>query len=159
MVMEANSKTYLYKQSEEADKTEDLVTYNFYGEQSRKIDFNININENETITIKLVNNELPNPWSYKNTSYSIFPQSELVNKSKYITVQMDANNEGGSLYTSNFGNDFPRDVALNVFTIVEYDKAANEMLCRIQNLELVHESGDESKTVRIDGTFRGSLTF
>ncbi|MEZ5003743.1 MAG: hypothetical protein R2730_11990 [Chitinophagales bacterium] len=159
MVLEGEQKIYHFKQSEEADPTEDLVNYNFYGEQSGKIDFNIHLSPQESITIQLVNVQLPNPWAHKNTSYSIYPQADMDDKPKYVKVQMVANNEGGANYVSHIGNDFPNGAALNVFTIVDYNKAANEMLCRIQNLELVHESGDENKTIRIDGTFRGSLTF
>ncbi|MEZ5008168.1 MAG: hypothetical protein R2728_06240 [Chitinophagales bacterium] len=159
MVLESDDREYIYKQSQESDQSEDLVAYNTFGTSSNNIDFNIRISDNRKLTIKLTNNELTNPWEYANLSYAIYPAQEEDDKSKFVRVELETTNEGTSNYISNYGNEFPNKPNLNAFTIEEYNVEKSELLCRIKDVTIIPENGNEGEAITLNGTFRGSLTF
>ncbi|MEZ5003744.1 MAG: hypothetical protein R2730_11995 [Chitinophagales bacterium] len=160
MVIEGNDREYVYKQSQESDPTEDLITYNYYGLSANNIDFKINLSEDRTLTIQLTNKSLVSPWEHANTSYSIYPAQDEDDKVKFIRAKLETKSEGNiSNYVSNYSNEFPLSPNLNAFTIVEYNLEKSEMLCRLNNITIVPENGNEDEAITITGTFRGSLSF
>ncbi|MEZ5008532.1 MAG: hypothetical protein R2753_10335 [Chitinophagales bacterium] len=149
---------YFYNESLQAEASNDLVAYNFYGNQSEKIDFIVKIDEFRTLVVKVSNKLNPNPWEVIDT-YGTFTPQDQDDKYKHATIELiDNQNSENSKYVSNVGENIPQGGFLDVFRIEKYSVANKETLCRLKNIVL-YQLEDPNNTIIIDGTFRGALTF
>ncbi len=150
---------YFYLSSLQGNTAEDLVDYNFYGQESSKIDFKVNLEQGKTLVVKLFNHEVAQPWEYDGESYGSFAPQDLNSKYKYVTFELLSGKNGEvASYVSNIAENFPQGGFLDVFRIEEYNLSKMEMLCRVNNITL-YQINNPDNTITIDGTFRGSLTF
>ncbi|MEZ5023832.1 MAG: hypothetical protein R2728_11340 [Chitinophagales bacterium] len=98
---------YFYNESIQAETSNDLVAFNFYGEQSEKIDFIVKIGDYKTLTVKLSNKLNPKPWEIADT-YGTFAPQDQDDKFKYVVIElMDNENSENSKYVSNVGENLP----------------------------------------------------
>ena len=153
-----NDIEYFYNESIQAETSNDLVAFNFYGEQSEKIDFIIKIGDHKTLTVKLSNKLNPKPWEIVDT-YGTFAPQDQDDKFKYVVIElMDNENSENSKYVSNVGENLPQGGFLDVFRIEKYSIDNMETLCRLKNIVLYNIDNPSNK-ITIDGTFRGALSF
>lgn len=153
-----NVKEYFYTESMEGEISNDLVAFNFYAQQSDKIDFIIKIDEHKTLTVKVNNKLNPNPWEVIDT-YGTFAPQDQDDKYKYVTIELkEQKSSETKTYVSNIGENIPQGGFLDVFRIEKYSVANMETLCRLKNIVL-YQIENPNNHITIDGTFRGALTF
>ncbi|MEZ5008530.1 MAG: hypothetical protein R2753_10325 [Chitinophagales bacterium] len=149
---------HIYKESMQNDGWIDLVDYSFYNDEEGKIDFVINIDDSKTITVRVTNRLNPNPYEVLDT-YGTFAPQDQDDKYKYVTVEfMDNTNAENTVYISNLSENLPQGGFLDVFRIEKYSVRDMQILCRLNNIVL-YQLNNPEKTITIDGTFRGALTF
>ena len=86
----------------------------------------------------------------------MYATRELDDKQKFVTVEMLTGSESPS-HRSNLGDAFPQGTYVNVFQILDFNPANNEIFCRINDLPMINTTDNEIMTVT--GTFRGSISF
>lgn len=149
---------YYYLDNIQENTNQDLVRYNFYGTPSDRIDYIIQLDNEKTLIIKLHNRINMNPWQYAD-SYGTFAPQDLDDKFKYVTMELkNGASSESSAFISNAGQNIPQGGLLDVFRIEKYDTENMDMLCRINHAVLYQKSNPEN-SIKINGTFRGSLTF
>ncbi len=155
-----DSETHFYfQESIEENITTDLISFNYYGTPSNKIDFKIKLANDIILIVKLHNRKKTNPWEYDNESYGFFATQDLDNKYQYVTVEMiNQENFESPIYSSSIGIQSHLGGHLDVFRIENVDIQNKEIHCRINKMFL-YKIGNPSKTMEINGTFRAALTF
>ena len=156
IVLEGNDTEFIYEQSLESESDQDLIEYNFYGIPSNQIDFKVNLDAGRTLVFTVINQTVDNPWAVE-TSYSLFPSSEIEDKQFFVNAALETGGEVPA-FLSDHGEEFPSGTYVNVFQVVEYDPIDQEILCRVIDFPLKSTSGDQ-EIVTINGTFRGAVNF
>ncbi len=146
----------VYLQSDQNDNAVDLIDFNVHESSTTRMDIRVNIDAERTIVFRLTCKSQTTPWELA-SSYNIYTTQDLNDKDKYVTVDIVDQNPEGPTFSSNLGSTFPRETCLNVFNVVDYDPVTKEMFCRIIDLPLINNNGQDM--LSISGTFYGAVTF
>jgi hypothetical protein len=142
-----------FRQIEESDPTTDLISYNFYGMNSKKFDFVVNLADGHSLTIQVYDAQRLNPWQQVGLPYNIYPGQDLEDKLYYTNVKF-GNLAGETLYSTNFDSSIPHGTFIDVFKIISRD--GDQIQCRIRDM-ILYKSGNTNRTIEINGTFMGVI--
>ena len=146
---------YINEQSQESDATMDLVDFNFYGNTSNKFGFEVRLDNDLVLRITIQDDNMTSPWEQEGV-FDVFAAQELNDKTRFVIMDV-IDNSIGEVKTYSSNNISNSHAILNAFSIVEYNNTSKEILCRIDNVDLVDNSTDN--TITINGTFKGAINF
>jgi len=144
-----------FQQVPENVPSPDLITYGFYESPAARFDIVIHMETGELLNIRMYNDYDLDPWNKVDVDYAIYPTQDLEDKWKYVTANYLIGNESPS-YSSNIGNQIPAGISIDVFRITYYDGI--EIRGRIREMTL-YKNTNPSKSIEINGTFVGAVTF
>jgi hypothetical protein len=142
-------------QNAEGDASEDLVAFNYYGNPSPNFDYKIQLEQGNTLIIQVYDAQHLNPWEQVNLPYNIYPGQDLDDKLFYTNIVF-SDATGTCTYSTNFNNNIPPGIFLDVFKVIQND--GQQIQCRIRDM-ILYKTNDPSRTITINGTFVGALTF
>lgn len=137
------------------ETTGDLIRLGYYGEPSEQFDFHIALSDGYSLTIVLYDAQRLNPWQQVGIPYNIYPGEDLEDKLAYADIML-YNKEGICTHSTNKDPISPPGALLDVFRITA--NTGESIQARIRDMVL-YRHGDPGRTVRINGTFAGSVDF
>ncbi len=152
-----HSEMYVYEQSLQNKTENDLVDYNYHGPVSTNFDILIQLEDGYELKVRMYNIETINLTEEVGIPYDLFVTQDLDDKTKYVRMDVkNMVNEEAPLYTNSIvGN---HGATLNAFSITSFDYPKKEILCRVNQVEL-RNNVEHEKTILINGTFKGAITF
>ena len=144
-----------FTQSMESDDTRDLITYKYYGNPSQHIEFVIELNDGYELRLKVYDAINNNPWEQVGQPYNIYPGEDLEDKLQYVNAELRYLDDTPG-FATNMGNSIPPGIFLNKFKIIENDGV--QIKCKINDM-ILYKNVDPSKTIHVNGTFVGAITF
>jgi hypothetical protein len=155
ITISGNFEQHFFETSLESDASNDLITYNYYGDAAHKIDFKIKLGDQNDLIVSIYDEESPRPWEQVNKPFHMYPTQVLDDKLSYVTFEF-LNPEGGVAYASNDDNINLPGITLGVFFVTQFDGV--EIQCRIRDLNLLNTSNPD-ESILVNGTFVGAVTF
>jgi hypothetical protein len=144
-----------FRKSDEIPAGTDLVAYHYYGTDSRYFDFIIELGSGHTMTIEVYDAQRLNPWQQVNLPYNIYPGQALEDKLYYTNI-LFSDEYGQCTYSTNFDNNIPPGIFLDVFRIIRND--GEQIQCRVRDM-ILYKTNDPGRTITINGTFVGVIDF
>ena len=139
----------------QGDGANDLVSFNYYGNPSEKIDFIVNLDNGNSLFIEVYDAQNLNPWEQIDLAYNIYPGQDLDDKLYYTNI-IYANADGSCAYSTNFNDNIPPGIFIDVFKVIKND--GNQIQCRIRDM-ILYKTEDVGKTIHLNGTFIGAMNF
>lgn len=154
MVLEGPEVEHIYIQSEESSNLVNFAQHT----QNDRMDFILTLDTERELVFSVTDKDNSEIWSRVGAGYSIFPTQHFEDKTSWVKANIiSTRNLGDVISTSHYGSEYPREASLNVFRVVEFNPANNEVLCRVDGFPMRSLQGDNE--VMITGTFRGKVTF
>ncbi len=156
LLISGDNDEYIYEQSQQSDASIDLVDFNHF-QSSSDFSFEVRLSNDKTLNVILHDENSANPWSQEGIAFDVFAKQVLNDKSRYVTFEMIDNSISETrTYTSNHISN--HHAILNAFSIQEYNYIDKEILCRMNDVQLIDINNSDNQ-LTLNGTFKGAITF
>jgi hypothetical protein len=155
MIAEGDLQLEEFRQNDELDASDDLITFNYFGNPAENIDFVLHLSNGYRLVLTVYDAERMNPWEQVGQPYNIYPVADEEDKLSFVRAEL-LTSANEPLFTSNQGPGVPPGIALDVFKIMKFD--GNLIQARMRDMTL-YNAGNAEKSIRINGTFVGAITF
>ncbi|MCP4122702.1 MAG: hypothetical protein GY751_13190 [Bacteroidetes bacterium] len=144
-----------FTESLQNDASNDLISYDFYGDPSTNFNFIIQLQSGWKLTIELFDDNSGNPWIQVGQGFNAYPGKDLKVYDRYTRISLTKGSESLG-YSTNPGSGIAPTTLFGVFKVTMLTE--NEIQGRLRDLVL-YKVGSPAATLNIDGTFVGAVTY
>jgi len=144
-----------FTESLQNDASNDLISYDFYGDPSTNFNFIIQLQSGWKLTIELFDDNGGNPWTQVGQGFNAYPGKDLNEFDRYAQISLTKGSESLG-YSTNPGSGIAPATHFGVFKVTMLTE--NEIQGRLRDL-MLYKVGSPSATLNINGTFVGAVTY